>query len=99
MLSIKSLKNKPANPAGIIPIIRYLINLQLSLLNFKISDISFLVKIKTANKEAKWRKVIKNIFGVPIIFETSAKCPSEEIGKNSVIDCIKANIISFNIFY
>lgn len=94
VFSIKSLKRKPNIPAGIIPIKTYQAVLSL---NFKTSNISFLKKIITANNDAKCKKIVKNKFGVEIIKEVNAKCPSEETGRNSVNDWISASISSFNI--
>ena len=61
--------------------------------------ISFLVKIITANNDARCKIVKKKISCVAFgrIFDINAKCPEEEIGRNSVIDCIIAKIIWFNM--
>lgn len=85
MLSIILLKNNPTNPAGIIPIIKYLINFQLFLSSFNNWIISFRVKIITANKDARCRNVIKNKLGDSRRLDKIARCPLEEIGRNSVI--------------
>jgi hypothetical protein len=82
--SIIPLRKKPTKAAGIIPITINNTSFQLSLLNLSISAISFLVNIITAKREARCRKVMKNKFGSPIKLDTSARCPSEDTGKNSV---------------
>ena len=56
--------------------------------------ISFLVKIKTASKEARCRVVIKKRLGFPMRFEIKARCPELEIGRNSVAAWIIAKRIS-----
>ncbi len=42
------------------------------------------MKIRTANKDARWSVVIRKRFGVLIIFDIRARCPELEIGRNSV---------------
>lgn len=97
VVSIIFLRKKPNKAPGIVAIIKYSQSLRASLVNVKRNKISFLVKIKTASKEAIWRKIMKNKFGSENKFEYSARCPSLEIGRNSVIAWITAIIISFNI--
>lgn len=83
--SIISLKKNPTNAAGIVAIIIYFHNVLASSLNVKRCLISFLVKIRTAIKEARCKAVKKNRFsGKDKIFETNARCPEEETGRNSV---------------
>jgi hypothetical protein len=59
--------------------------------------ISFLVKIITARRLERWRAVKKNRFGAEIKLETSARCPLDETGRNSVAACIIARRISVSM--
>ncbi len=55
---------------------------------------SFLVKIRTAISEARCNAVKKKRSGSEIRFETSARWPELEIGRNSVAAWIIARSIS-----
>jgi len=52
------------------------------------------VKINTARSEAICKAVKKNKFGSEIRFENNARCPDEDIGRNSVAACMIARKIS-----
>lgn len=86
LFEIRSENKRPKSPAGIVAIIKNNHNFLESLLNFSNSLISFLVKIKTARRDAKCSMAIRKRFswGRAINFEKSARCPLEEIGRNSV---------------
>ena len=95
----RSLNKSPNIATGIVAIIMYFHIFCACLSNFISFFISLLVNINTANSDAICKTVKKKRFGCEIKFETSDRCPSEDIGRNSVIACTIASIISFSIFY
>lgn len=97
--TINSLKKNPKSAAGIVAIIKYNQIFLACLLKVNNSTISFLVNINIAKIDAICNIVIKNKLGSFIKLENKAKCPDEDTGRNSVIACIIAKIISFMIFY
>ena len=99
VFSIMSLKKNPNSAAGTVAIARYPQSGLYSLLKLKRAAISLLVKTIMARTDERWRAVKKNISGSEIMFERSARCPDEDIGKNSVAACITARIISFSMAY
>ena len=82
--SIKPLKKNPKMAAGIVAMIIYSHNFLDDSLKVIKSYISLLVKINTANREATWRIVMRNRFGLSIKLLNNAKCPLDETGRNSV---------------
>ena len=97
LVLITSLNIKPNIEAGIVAIIRNIHILEYFLSKLNNCKISFLKKTTTASNDEKCKIVIKNKSGSDIKFWNKARCPDEEIGRNSVIAWMIANITSFDM--